>query len=488
MSIKKGIDVKLNVKPGYFHLIHEEAYEGPCRSGSGEQLTKEFDEKIGRQKFEDFKTTLNTVFSDEVTILEPSYLKWTDEFILREKQIQKLMDDSERADLFLFDGVFHQFPANEVAIRFRKPVGVIGCCASTDGVAALRAKGLESYGYIDPYDAAKHLPFLRVKKAFQNTKILVVLKKEIISKGVLSSFTDLEKLKVDLGVNFTFINAEELFDHVRTITSEQRNRAGAVTDELINNAEKNTMAKENIQKSAEFYIVIRDLLEKYECNAFTMPCFEVCATRFFNDEFQVTPCLAHALLKEEGIPSACEADINVLMAINVLINLTRKAPHMGNTHPLAQEVKTDQSTPSGLEVIPEVQGKENIVSTWHAVPTRKMKDIDGDNIPYNIQSFTNSGWGATIRYDYNRDKGEVITLLRFHPTSKKMLAVKGNIVAGAGLDTIGCSTGVYYQVADVKDFFKKQLEFGHHYAWVYGDYIEKLKDLGEVLGLEVVIS
>jgi L-fucose isomerase-like protein len=489
MSINKGIDLKLNVKPSYFHLIHESAYEGPCRTGIGEQLTKEFDQKIGEEKFKNFKNVLNTVFStDYINMLEPEYLTWTDEFILREKEIKKLTNDLNEADLFLFDGVFHQYPASEIAIRFKKPVGVIGCCASDDTTASLRPKGLEAYGYIDPEDASRHMPLLRVKKAIRNTKVLVVLKKEIISKGVLSTITDLEKLKVKLGVNFIYINAEELFDDVRAIRGEQKQRAEVITDELINNAERNTMTRENIQKSVEFYIVIRDVLEKYECNAFTMPCFEVCATRVFNDEFHFTPCLAHSLLKEEGIPSACESDINALMAMNILINLTRKAPHMGNTHPVAHEEKTDQSIPSGLEVISEIKNKKNIISTWHAVPTRKMKGINKGFMPYNIQSFTQSGWGATLRYDYNRDKGEKITLLRLHPTGEKMFAVKGKIVAGAGLDTVGCPTGLYWKVSDVKDFFKKQLDFGHHYAWVYGDYIEQLKDLEKVLGLEVVTA
>lgn len=486
--MKRGIDFKLNVKPGYFHLIHESAYEGPCRSGTDEQLTKEFDQKIGLGKFENFKNTLNTVYSDDVNMLEPAYLTWTDEFILREEQIQKLTNQIGETDLFLFDGVFHQYPANEIAIRFKKPVGIIGCCASTDGTAALRAKGLEAYGFIDPQDASKFMPLLRVKKAIRNTNVLVILEKEIISKGVLSTITDLEKLKTDLGVRFTFINAEELFDELRAITAPQKIRAETITEELIKNAEKNYMTKENLLKSVEFYIVVRDLIEKFECNAFTMPCFEVCATKVFNDEFHVTPCLAHILLKEEGIPSACESDINVLMAMNVLINLTGKAPHMGNTHPLAHEEKTDQSIPSGLEVIPEIKNEKNIISTWHAVPTRKMKGINGEIIPYTIQSFTHSGWGATIRYDYNRDKGEIITLLRFHPTGKKMLAVKGEIIAGASLDIIGCSTGFYWKVADVRDFFKKELNFGHHYAWVYGNYIEELKDLGEVMGIEVVTA
>jgi len=89
----------------------------------------------------------------------------------------------------------------------------------------------------------------------------------------------------------------------------------------------------------------------------------------------------------------------------------------------------------------------------HAVPTRNMRGIQGELMIFRIQSFTHSGWGGTIRYDYNKDKGEVITLLRFHPTGRKMLAVKGEIVAGASLDIIGCSTGFYWKVANVRYFF-----------------------------------
>lgn len=55
LTLKKGIDVKLNVKPAYLHLIHREAYEVPCRTGKYEQLTREFDERIGIEKFEQFK-------------------------------------------------------------------------------------------------------------------------------------------------------------------------------------------------------------------------------------------------------------------------------------------------------------------------------------------------------------------------------------------------------------------------------------------------
>ena len=42
-DVKKSIDVELNVQLVYTALIHEYAYEGPCRFGPPEALTQEFD-------------------------------------------------------------------------------------------------------------------------------------------------------------------------------------------------------------------------------------------------------------------------------------------------------------------------------------------------------------------------------------------------------------------------------------------------------------
>ncbi len=486
-GIKKGIDIKLNVKPAYLHLIHQHEYEGPCRTGPSEQLTTEFDIKIGKEKFENFKKDLKTRYPKEVNMLSPAYLTWTDEFILRDGQMKKVLSDVGETDFFLFDGVFHQFPAVELAVRFKKPVGIIGCCASTDASAYLKSKGLEAYGYIDHEHANRGLSLLRVKKTIRNTNVLVALKNDIVSKGVLSTITDIEGLKNDLGVRFTYINTEELLEEVHCLTKEDLEEAERITKDLVDNAEKSHIETKHVLSSVKFYLTVKKLLVKYECNAFTVPCFEICATQILHKE-KYTFCLAHSLLKEEGIPSACEADINVLMAINVLTNLTKCAPHMGNTHPLANEEKRDQSTPAGLELVDEIKGVKNLVSVWHAVPTRKMKGINKTMLPYDLRNFTHGGWGATIRYDFNRDINETITLLRFLPTGKKMFAVKGKIIAGAGFNTAGCATGLYFQVKDVKDFFRKEQHFGHHYAWVYGDYIEDLKDLGEVLGVEVVTA
>lgn len=97
-------------------------------------------------------------------------------------------------------------------------------------------------------------------------------------------------------------------------------------------AEDCSISREMLVNSTKVYVATKKLLERYECNAFTLPCFEICATGRINKE-KYTWCLTHSLLKEEGIPSACESDYNALLSMIVVMAVAGNAPHMANTHP-----------------------------------------------------------------------------------------------------------------------------------------------------------
>ena len=145
--------------------------------------------------------------------------------------------------------------------------------------------------------------------------------------------------------------------------------------------------------STKVYVATKKLLERYECNAFTLPCFEICATGRINKE-KYTWCLTHSLLKEEGIPSACESDYNALLSMIVVMAVAGNAPHMANTHPaLSYEIPQD------------VPNTGNLIKLYHAVPTRYMKGRDNQPAPFGLHCFTEDRWGATMRYHYNQDIG-----------------------------------------------------------------------------------
>ena len=92
------------------------------------------------------------------------------------------------------------------------------------------------------------------------------------------------------------------------------------------------------------------------------------------------------------------------------------------------------------------------------------------------------------RYDFNRDKGQEITIARFSPTGGKLLVAKGAIVCGNGFHQHSCNTAIVYAVADQADMFHKQMQVGNHMAIVYGDYVKEMVALGELLGIEVITA
>lgn len=476
MSIDKTIEQKLNVKPIYFHLVHNYSYEGPCRTGKGDQLTPEYDEKYGLENFERLKEDLKHLYSDDVKLLEPLYITWKDDFILKDEHLSVVEADLQETDIFLVSGQLSQYYGSELALKYKKPVGVVGCCVSVDTSAYLNSVGLEGYAYIDHHHADPHFSLLRARKGIARTRVLSVLKGDMVSKGVVSGIRNLDSLTQKYGIKFKFVNAEEVLDAVSELDEKGLQEAERIADELIGKAVFCDMKREFVVNSAKYYVVVKRLLERFECNAFTSPCFEICATRRLNKE-KYTFCLAHTLLKEDGIPSSCEADMNALLAMDILMNLTNAAPHMGNLHPVEHGRKPEK-----------FKDVDNLLSMHHAVPTRYMHGRGGEPTPYGIQCFTHSGWGATIRHNYDEDEGKTVTFVRVDPTGTRLLAVRATIVGDIGFRDIGCATGFYSQVADVKDFFKKESQFGHHFAWVYGDVTESLIELGELMGIEVVTA
>ena len=95
-------------------------------------------------------------------------------------------------------------------------------------------------------------------------------------------------------------------------------------------------------------------------------------------------------------------------------------------------------------------------------------------------------WGATIRYDFNRDIGQVVTMCRFDPACTKLFVARGEIVAGAGYDTENCTEGVFFKVSDGKKFFKGSLQVGNHIPLVYGDVFDEVVSFAELTGIDVI--
>lgn len=441
-------------------------------------------------------------------MLEPIHVEVNDWFLNKEDMYEEMGKNSDQVDLYLFDfQIARGYVYVEFAQRVNKPVAMLphGCCEDTLNTAALRARGREVYSFYDWTDFDAYLRALRTRKALKNTRVLVASRfSSTKSFGATDNFVNLEEVTNSLGVKFRNISVHELMDQMQmvdpttnpslpgrkanNITPEDMEKAEALADEFIANAKELRIDREYVVKTMKAYVEVQKLMDFYDCNAFSAPCPDLCSTRRINEE-QFTFCLTHSLNIENGIPSACDLDFNSLITMAILENLSGKSAYMGNCNVFALE---DGYLPMVYpkfdnEAIEHLEDKTNLYSIFHSTPTRKLKGFDEPLAPYSIDSFTYSGFGATVRYDFTQDAGQIITIARIAPDGKKILAARGEIVLGSGTPK-SCGQGVIFRVADNKDLYYKQCNFGCHMTLVYGDYVEDIKKFGEVMGLEVVTA
>ena len=514
-NIKKGKDIKLNVRPVTVCVYHEYVFEGPCRFGTGDQLTKEYDvmhaHELHNKFIEDVKANLGGI--DYVNVMDPIFIMRDETFPVTDEALKEMATDVDEVDLYLMN----IFPFGvdfllEFQKRYDKPMALLHF-GSNDAifVSALTARGYEAYCWYNYADAPRTLKVLRARKVLNHTRILALPRANSnFSISACDSFYDHNAVTKRLGVEFRYYNMHEFLDQTQmvdpssnptlpgrkmdNINDEDAKEIEAIAKKLIAGADEVDIDEQFVFNSVKANYLAQKLMAKLDCNAFTAPCPDMCATRRLNEE-QFTLCLNHSLNNECGICSACEYDISALVSMILLSNLSFSAPYMGNTS-LAKMNAEDAVVTSPLlkkdkdgfdRVASDLNAVGSIGYTFHATPNRKLKGFDSDESSYALRPFAMGGrWGATIRYDFNQDIGQTVTMCRFDPTCSKIFVARGEIVAGAGYGTENCTEGVFYKLSDGRKFFEGSLQVGNHIPLVYGDVYDLVVDFGKLMGLEVI--
>jgi hypothetical protein len=85
-----------------------------------------------------------------------------------------------------------------------------------------------------------------------------------------------------------------------------------------------------------------------------------------------------------------------------------------------------------------------------------------------------------------------VTVTRMNPTGTGLLVLKGILVGSHGWseDLLGCNVSAFIvgkESGTAEEFIRKQTDYGNHLSWVYGDYSNQLKKLGDLIGVDVVV-
>ena len=467
-------DTKLRIKFVFGGMVHETAHEGPCRVGKLDNLTYQAEMKGLDGQFSQFVNELKGKdFPPEAEILEPvdfrMLVKEKDtDFKFPEKYFAQIEKDISKTDLIVVVRGFASDIALKVAERFNKPVATIGNDWVVDVPATLRHKGYESYIALDWEDFNRLINLLWTRKAFSLTKLLIVTDRLGEAPfGLASAIYDFDQLNNLYGMQYHQVSNKELSDEMDSVIarkSEQK-KAEAIAKKLMANANAVHMSESHVINSVNFYLAVKELMDRHGCNAFTIECREICPLEIAA-KYQFTPCMTMSLLKDAGFPTVCQTDINALIPMMALSYLGKRSVYMGN---------------------PVFDAKNDILSIFHDVPGLKMKGFDSPSLPYELRNFTVAGWGVTFRYDFSRDKGQVVTIARANPGQTKILLTRGEIQEGFGFDRISCSLGVRIKVRDTLKFFRNAADYGGHLVMAFGDYIELMEDLSRMMNFELLV-
>jgi hypothetical protein len=464
-DIPRPIDTKLNIKPLYGVRIPDELHEGPCRPNDPASWDKSEEKKKARQAYQRWEKELRDAITDNVNILDPIYVEYAGDHRIDQQTWKEITARDKETDLYVLS--HYRIPG--LGYHTEKPIAVVGnACATLDVPARLKAQGETAYGVLNYDHLNRLIACLKVKKALYRTKLMVVSNGNWdYEYNVVRSNIPTNMLKEKFDIDSHFLSIREMMDEYEKVKQDKAflRESERITQHLVQHAEKNTMKSKDIQLSVLYYLTVKKLMDRHGCNAFTATCQEFCVSKL-PMKYKVTPCLTHSLLKDEGLISVCEGDTNVFLSMALQMYLANRSAYMGNTliHNLDQ----------------------NLLAIHHDVPGRKMYGLDKPEMPYRIVGFTERNWGATIRYDFSRDKGKAVTFCRLTPEADKILMVKGEMRDVEGLNRWGCSLRAIVKVSDAMKYFREAQDTGHHFSMVYGDFIPEMKMLADILKLEMV--
>lgn len=243
-----------------------------------------------------------------------------------------------------------------------------------------------------------------------------------------------------LDIPYTHISLRKFFEYYERTTNEEGWEA---VRNVFENAKKVVEpGRDALIKAGRIYLAIKRILRDYRLEGFTIGCFDLIG------KIGSTPCLALAMFNAEGIPAACEGELNSLLGMLIVRKFFDKPAFMGNLADF---------------------GENHILLAHCTAPLISE---------YILRTHFESGKGVGVAVKFPKGKATLFKL------RGRQAVVAGVEVEGNEFSESRCRTQVRIKLEDAPDFVDGTL--GNHHLLAYID-AEELSDLLSELGFEVML-
>jgi hypothetical protein len=330
-------------------------------------------------------------------------------------------------------------------------------------------------------DVARKIELIRIISSFKSLNILVVTDKPVLGLYEPTPFQYqdegwalYEKRYIEnlhqLGANITARPQSEMVARIDGIEEE---KAKEVAEKWMEEAEDVVGTnKEEITKSARLYLVMKEMMKEYGCNAITTEGYGV----FINYPGGPIP--------SQGLPSSQFCTEGVVATSETLFD-SLVTQQLGL-------LMTGFAGMNGDYVIDEGNNKAYVMHCECPFndPLHKGKNLPFviRNLPqYPVDQQEKGGASVLVRLPVNKQ----VTVVKFSVHDKKVSLFSGTTVDGdklfLGWDHILCRTKAAVDT-DAKALLRNLdwKTFGVHRVAFFGDYRQQFKDMAELMGYEVV--
>ena len=219
-------------------------------------------------------------------------------------------------------------------------------------------------------------------------------------------------------------------------------------------------SREQIIDSVKLYLVVKDLMIKHGAQAIASShCMGLPAKG----------CLTFSKLNDMGLVGACEGDMDSTLTM-LMFAYAFGLP--------------------GFITDPVFDTSQNALIHFHCTCATQMDGRGGERLPFTIRTQSDSEQGVSL--DVEQRVGQPVTCAKFIDLDK-MLISTGKIFKITH-DELGCRTQFWTEVADADRMFHNWgagvLKGGVmtllHRVVFYGDHLRSMKDLGVLMGFDLV--
>ena len=336
------------------------------------------------------------------------------------------------------------------------PSPMSGLTASGSNIRRLGKRFIYQVGGVTPGNVGK---VLRAAKVAAVVRELRRARFGVIGDpcpGMIDVEVDEAEIRKALGATAVHLDLDALLKSAEAASPEE---AGLAAERLMRAARGGReIDEQRLAENLRLYVGLKEMVRQNTLDAYCVRCWPE-----LRDQRKITPCAAHALLAEEGVPNTCEVDLTALITTWILSRLA-DAPAFN----------------FDITAYLEEEGAVQLAHCGAAAPS-----LAAGPETASIRAHMRTGTGATVEFPFKPGAVTLAKLLRPRNGELTLAAAGGEVVSSEGIRGSVATVRPKPSAAAFVDWLMREA-VEHHIALAYGAWLGDLETFCEFTGIRYI--